>query len=105
GRGAGIFQPFYAVFPHRVDVGWDAVDAIFLGNSDALAFEIAGEIGFPLRYGQIERSRITWVEPGHRLEQDRAVAHGPRHRPSLIERAGEGHDPSARAAAVGRLDP
>ena len=57
------------------------------------------------RHGQVERGRILWIEPRHRLEQNRAVADRLAHRPGLIERAGEGDDAPARAAAVGRLDP
>ena len=103
--GARVAKPFDALVPQGVDVGGHAVDPIFLGNTDALAFEIARQSSFPIRHRQVERGRILRVEAGHGLEHDRAVADGPRHRPGLVERAGEGHDAPARAAAVGRLDP
>ena len=48
--------------------------------------------------------RVLRVVAGHRLQHDRGVAHGLRHRAGLVERRGEGDDAPARAAAVGRLD-
>ena len=103
--GARVAQPFDALVPQRVDLRGHAVDAIFGGNSDALALEIARQTRFLFRHRQIERGRILGVEPAHHFEQDRAVAHRLGHRPGLVERARERDDPPARAAAIGRLDP
>ena len=54
------------------------------------------------RSAEVEVLRIV---PGHRPQHDRRVAHRLGHRPGLVERRGEGDDPPARAAPVGRLHP
>ena len=102
--GAGVLEPFDAAIPHGGDFGVQAIGAIFLGNTDLLALEIARQIGFPLRNRQIEAGRILGIEARHDFQQDRIVAHGARHRPGLVQRTGEGDDAEARAAAIGWLD-
>src|SRR4029079_7144457 len=67
--------------------------------------ELVKKCSGQLWYGEIRRGGTLRAEPCHALKQDRAVPDGPSHRPSLIERACEGHDAPPRAAAVGWLDP
>src|SRR5215472_2855028 len=43
--------------------------------------------------------------PGHRAQQDGAIADRPAERSRLVERRREGDDPPARATAISRLQP
>ena len=102
--GTRVLDPGNALFPQRINLDGHAIDAIFAGNSDLFAAQIARQPGFPLRHRQIERGRILGIKSRHRLEQDRTVADIARHRPRLIERRSKSDHAPARAAAIGRLD-
>ena len=52
-----------------------------------------------------QRRRVARVVAGDRFEQERRVAHVAGERADLVERRGEGDQPVARDAAVGRLQP
>ena len=63
------------------------------------------EIGAIRRHRRLQRRRVTGVVAGDRLEQQRAVGGGAGHRADLIEARGEGHQPAAADAAIGRFQP
>ena len=94
-----------ALVPRREDFVVGAVHPVFLGDTDLLAREVRVQRRRPFGHRQVEAGRILGIEAGHRLEHDRAILDVARHRAGLVERAGEGDDAPAAAAAVSRLDP
>ena len=83
-----------------------AVDAVFLRNADPQALEsTCATAAAKSGTGSRRRGRVL-RDRGRPCACSRiaAVLDGARHRPGLVERAGEGDDAPARAAAVGRLD-
>ena len=105
-RRAGVLQPFDALVPQ---------ERRSRPGTPSIRYSLGMPTRLPLR--SLDRSashcgtgRSSEVESfgsnpaiaSSRIAQSRTVL---RHRPGLVERAGEGDDAPARAAAVGRLDP
>ena len=98
-------QPVRTALPDRRHLGRHAGDRIFLRDADAQAAHVAGKPAGPVRHRKVGRGAVHRVVAGHGLQQQRAVLDRARHRPRLVQRAREGDDAPARAAAIGRLDP
>ena len=92
------------LLPQRHDLGRSAVDAVLLRDADLHALDRAADRLLVVGHREVGASGVLGVVPCHRAQKDRAVAHGARERPRLIERRRKRDDPPARAAPVGRLD-
>ena len=103
--GAGVAQPVQPLLPQPLDLGRHAVGAVFARHADAQPPHAASAGGGIIRHRHDRR----WCCPSGRSpamlrQQDRAILHGARERPGLVQRRGERHHAPAAAAAIGRLD-
>ena len=72
---------------------------------DAQSFDVARERGAVVGHRAVGARRVGGVVPGHRLQHDRAILRGPRHRAGMVEREGERQDAGAADPAIARLQP
>ena len=103
--GARVFHHGDAVGPQLFNLLGHAIHAVLARDADLLAADVPGQRCLEVRHGQIGAGAVLGVMAAHGFQHDGSVAHCLGHRPSLVERGGEGHDAPAGAAAIGRLDP
>ena len=74
-------------------------------DPDPQASDITGQRRPVIRDRAIGAGRIFGIMPGDRLQEDRAILDGPRHRTGMIEGEGIGVDAGTADEPIGRLQP